>query len=81
MADHLCGMLDMTSRWHSLADLTAAFQKVERLNDLLLSRMQRRSRVVPEVLAEIASFSQVFKNVARKRGLDYTEKVENRYYH
>ncbi len=58
LADEMHGVLDFSSGDISVQDAFDAYDQVSSLGILLEKRTERRSRVVPEVLAEIASFAQ-----------------------
>ena len=58
IADEMHAILDLSKDSVSVRDALEAYDKASRLAILLEPRPCRRSRVVPEVLAEIASFAQ-----------------------
>ncbi len=58
LADEMHGVLDFSSGDISVQDAFDAYDQASCLGILLEERTKRRSRVVPEVLAEIASFAQ-----------------------
>lgn len=58
MADQLNGCLEFSLDRIGLAEAFTAFRSVRCLQVLFEPRMKRRARVVPEVVAEIASYAQ-----------------------
>lgn len=58
MADQLCGCLDVTTGKLRIEEVVKAFDRVRTLGVLHSEQKTRRARVVPEVLAEIASYTQ-----------------------
>lgn len=58
LADEMHGVLEFSSGDISVQDAFDAYDQASCLGILLKERTKRRSRVVPEVLAEIASFAQ-----------------------
>lgn len=58
IADQLHGILDFSHEYIPMDQALDAFDKACKLGVLLEPRLSRRARVVPEVIAEIASYAQ-----------------------